>query len=197
MGGFVAQIAVGVALSETSAIVEGDKQLGPYERQDQESVPYNESLKRRGSLSIWFDPEMVWTPPPNGKAVGRQHFSHPVIQTRLMLKVLFGLPLRQATWFVQSLLQLVGLDRAAPDFSTLCRRQKALNVSLPYRVAKGPLKLLIPYRDPTLRHCRAMDALYETTRPISDREGLRTTGRGDPNPRQRPQPPHGTWQIYH
>ncbi|PVA05219.1 IS5/IS1182 family transposase, partial [Thalassorhabdomicrobium marinisediminis] len=24
---------------------------------------YNTALKQRGSLSIWFDPEMVWTPP--------------------------------------------------------------------------------------------------------------------------------------
>jgi hypothetical protein len=37
----------------------------------------------------------------------------------------------------------VGLDWAAPDFSTLCRRQQTLNVSLPYRGSKGPLNLLI------------------------------------------------------
>jgi hypothetical protein len=62
------------------------------------------------------------------------------------LKVLFGMPLRQTTGFVQSLLRLVGLDWSAPDFSTLCRRQKTLNVSLPYRGSKGPLNLLIPSR---------------------------------------------------
>ena len=59
------------------------------------------------------------------------------------LKVLFGMPLRQTTGFVQSLLLLVGLDWSAPDLSTLCRRQKTLNVSLPYRGSKGPLNLLI------------------------------------------------------
>ena len=32
---------------------------------------YNDSLKQRGLLSIWFDPEMVWTPPPSVKH-GRQ-----------------------------------------------------------------------------------------------------------------------------
>ncbi len=53
------------------------------------------------------------------------------------------MPLRQTTGFVQSLLQLVGLDWSAPDFSTLCRRQKTLNVGLPYRGSKGPLNLLI------------------------------------------------------
>lgn len=104
---------------------------------------YNDSLKQRGSLSIWFDPEMVWTPPPSGKRGRQQQFSDAAIQTCLTLKVLFGLPLRQTTGFVQSLLRLVGLDWAAPDFSTLCRRQKTLNVSLPYRGSKGPLNLLI------------------------------------------------------
>ena len=32
---------------------------------------YNESLKRRGSLTIWFDPAMIWEAAPTGKR-GRQ-----------------------------------------------------------------------------------------------------------------------------
>ena len=59
------------------------------------------------------------------------------------MKVLFGMPLRQTTGFVQSLLQLVGLDWPVPDFSTLCRRQRKLNVSIPYRGGAGPLNLLV------------------------------------------------------
>lgn len=59
------------------------------------------------------------------------------------MKVLFGMPLRQTTGFVQSLLQLVGLDWTVPDFSTLCRRQRTLNVSIPYRGGAGLLNLLI------------------------------------------------------
>jgi hypothetical protein len=104
---------------------------------------YNDSLKQRGSLSIWFYPEMVWTPPPSGKRGRQQQFSDAAIQTCLTLKVLFGMPLWQTTGFAQSLLRLVGLDWAVPDFSTLCRRQRTLNVSLPYRGSKGPLNLLI------------------------------------------------------
>lgn len=81
-------------------------------------LSYNDSLKRRGSLSIWSDPEMSWTPPPSGKRGGQQKFSDTAIQTCLTLKVLFGMPLHQTTGFDQSLLRLVGLDWAAPDFST-------------------------------------------------------------------------------
>ena len=43
------------------------------------------------------------------------------IQACLTLKALFGLPLRQTTGLVASLLELAGLDWPVPDFSTLCR----------------------------------------------------------------------------
>lgn len=42
-----------------------------------------------------------------------------VIQTWLTMKFLFGMALRQATGFVDSLLRLDGLGRVVPDFSTL------------------------------------------------------------------------------
>jgi hypothetical protein len=104
---------------------------------------YNFSLKQRGSLSIWFDPQMAWEADASGRRGRQQTYSDAAIQACLTLKVLFGLPLRQTTGFVESLLKLVGLDWAVPDFSTLCRRQRTLSVALPYRGSAGPLHLLI------------------------------------------------------
>lgn len=104
---------------------------------------YNRALKQRGSLSIWFDPEMSWKAAPTGKRGRQQTYSDAAIQTCLTMKVLFGLPLRQTTGFVESLLELVGLNWAVPDFSTLCRRQKTLSVAIPYRGSPGPLHLLV------------------------------------------------------
>jgi transposase len=104
---------------------------------------YNEALKQRGSLTIWFDPDMVWVPPPTGKRGRQPRYSDAAIQTCLTMKVLFGMALRQTTGFVESLLRLVGLDWAVPDFSTLSRRQKTLAVAIPYRGSQGPLNLLI------------------------------------------------------
>ena len=95
----------------------------------------------------WFGPEMIWIPKPTGRRGRQRHFSDAAIQACLTLKVLFGMPLRQTAGFVESLLRLVGLDWEVPDFSTLCRRQKTLNVGRPYRGSKGPLKLLIASRD--------------------------------------------------
>ena len=51
--------------------------------------------------------------------------------------------LRQTTGFVESLLGLIGLPCSVPDFSTLSRRQKTLDVTIPYRGSQGPLHLLI------------------------------------------------------
>jgi len=107
---------------------------------------YNEALKRRGSLTIWFDPEMNWGATPSGKRGRSRTFSDTAIQTCLTMKVLFGMALRQTTGFVESLLRLTGLDWEVPDFSTICRRQKTLAVNIPYRGSTGPLHLLIPSR---------------------------------------------------
>jgi hypothetical protein len=104
---------------------------------------YNEALKQRGSLTIWFDPDMAWVPPPTGKRGRQPQYSDAAIQTCLTMKVLFGLALRQTSGFVESLLRLAGLDWTVPDFSTLSRRQKTLAVSIPYRGSQGPLNLLI------------------------------------------------------
>ena len=104
---------------------------------------YNEALKRRGSLTIWFDPEMSWEATPSGKRGRQQAYSDTAIQTCLTMKVLFGMALRQTTGFVESLLRLIGLDWTVPDYSTLSRRQKTLVVNIPYRGSHGPLNLLI------------------------------------------------------
>ena len=74
---------------------------------------------------------------------------------------------------MQSLLQLVGLDWAAPDFSTLCRRQKTLNVSLPYRGGTGPLNLLI------------------------DSTGIKSEGEGEWNARKHGGPKRRIWRKIH
>jgi hypothetical protein len=113
---------------------------------------YNRALKQRGSLSIWFDAETAWEAKPSGHRGRQQAYSDAAIQACLTMKVLFGLPLRQTTGFVESLLELIGFDWSVPDFSTLCWWQKTLPVAIPYRGSPGPLHLLIPSR-----FCKQLD----------------------------------------
>ena len=112
-------------------------------------LPYDElvhlqrCVRKRGSLLIWPDKEITWLAPHEGQPGRPPVFSNAAIQFCLSIKVLSKLPLRQTAEMVAILLYLAGLDRPVPDFSTLCRRQKALAVQIPYRRADGPLKLLM------------------------------------------------------
>ena len=84
---------------------------------------------------------MAW---PQDWGTGRPPvFSDAAIQFCLMVKVLFGLPLRQTTGMVESILSMAGLDWPVPDFSTLSRRQKRITVRISNRRAPGPLNLLV------------------------------------------------------
>ena len=104
---------------------------------------YNDALKQRGSLLIWLDKEMVWRAPKAGSNGRPPVFSDGAIQFCLMVKVLFGLPLRQTIGMVASILSMAELDWPVPDFSTLSRRQKTITVQIPSRRAAGPLNLLV------------------------------------------------------
>ena len=91
---------------------------------------YNDALRRRGSLLIWLDNDMVWLAARAGRPGRPPVFSDAAIQFCLMVKVLFGLPLRQCTGMVSSILEMAGLDWPVPDFSTA---QAADRRPLPFR----------------------------------------------------------------
>ncbi|GKT20265.1 IS5 family transposase [Acidovorax sp. SUPP3334] len=104
---------------------------------------YNAALKARGSLTIWLDKDMQWYASTSGKR-GRHHtFTDAAIQFCLSIKCLFGLALRQSLGLIQSLLELAKLNWRVPDFSTLSRRQRTLQVQLPYRRSSTALDLLV------------------------------------------------------
>ena len=86
---------------------------------------------------------MAWFAGRSGKRGRSDTFSDAAIQFCLMVKGLFGLPLRQATGTVASLLKLAKLEWPVPDYSTLSRRQKELEVVIPYRASSAGLNLLV------------------------------------------------------
>jgi len=67
---------------------------------------YNQSLKQRGQLLLWFEKDMSWLAPASGKRGRQPTFSNAAIQFCLTIKCLFGLALRQATGMVESMLRL-------------------------------------------------------------------------------------------
>ena len=64
---------------------------------------YNDALKQRGALAIWFDPNMACVPPLTDKRARQSKYSDAAIEACLTNKVLFGMPIKQTTDFVESL----------------------------------------------------------------------------------------------
>jgi hypothetical protein len=96
---------------------------------------YNAALVPRGSLTLWVDEAVLgtWL---NHERTGQRGapctYTDTAICTGLTLKALYHLPLRATEGLLTSLLKLMGLSHLpVPDYSTLCRRQKSLQVALP------------------------------------------------------------------
>jgi hypothetical protein len=85
---------------------------------------YEDGLRQRGSLTIWFSKEVVaaWRAAPRTTPSGQARYSDLAIETSLILRTVFHQPLRQTEGMVGSLFELMGLDLPVPDHSTLSRR---------------------------------------------------------------------------
>jgi hypothetical protein len=94
---------------------------------------YNKSLVKRGSLTLWFEEESIkkWHKATKVKGRGRpRSYADIAIQCMLTLKSVYDLPLRATQGLVESLIELLDLPIEAADYSTVCRRQKYLDIKL-------------------------------------------------------------------
>lgn len=108
---------------------------------------YNRSLIERGSLTIWCDEKALsqWLEKVRtGRRGASNTYSDMAIVTALVLKEVYHQTLRGTQGLLASILQLLGAsDLPVPDYSTLCRRGKALIVSLGVTPNRGPVHLVI------------------------------------------------------
>jgi len=103
---------------------------------------YEAGLRRRGSLTLWIEDAALecWqTCGPGGQA----RYTDAAIQTTLMLRAAFKLPLRQTEGLMTSVLTLMVLTISVPDHTTVSRRAVTLPVIQPASVPPGPLHVLI------------------------------------------------------
>jgi len=107
---------------------------------------YNASLKQRASLNFWVSEDVVqgWRNLKKNGQRGRDYnYTDQAILTMALLQEFFHLALRQTEGFLESIFQLLGEDLAVPDYSTLCRRRKSLEIALPRAKAGEPLHILV------------------------------------------------------
>ena len=136
---------------------------------------YNQALVARGSLTVWIDDDFwpQWYDHRPSQRGAQFVYSDSTMEWMLTMRVLFGLPLRQTQGFIQSLLELMGLALAVPDYSTLSRRQGALAVALPTRCSDQPMHLVV------------------------DSTGLKVYGEGEWKVRQHGWSKRRTWRKLH
>jgi hypothetical protein len=107
---------------------------------------YDAGLRARGSLTVWFTTEAIeaWRAEPRTGRGGQPLYSALAVATALALRAVFRLALRQTEGLIGSILELLGLDLAAPDHSTLSRRAGTLEVPRPEAARRGePVHLLV------------------------------------------------------
>jgi IS5 family transposase len=107
---------------------------------------YNPSLKQRGSLTFWVSDDVLqgWRNSKKNGQRGRDYnYTDQAILTMALLQEFFHLALRQTEGFLESIFQMLGKDLAVPDYSTLCRRRKSLEIALPRAKAGEPLHILV------------------------------------------------------
>lgn len=107
---------------------------------------YNKALVRRGSLTLWVTDELLsqWR---NHQRTGQrgtpQTYSDTAILCMATLSEVYRLPLRATEGLLSSVVRLLGLSLHVPSYTTLCRRRRMLEVSLPRLRKDEPLHLVV------------------------------------------------------
>ena len=106
---------------------------------------YDQALVQRGDITLWISPDAIedWKPAPSGRRGGQRKFSDHAIETALILRLVFKLPLRQTEGFLRSILSLMNVAVEAPDHTTLSRRSQRLDVGLDRVASSRPIHLIV------------------------------------------------------
>jgi transposase len=137
---------------------------------------YNAGLKARGSLTFWLDEAVLETwynPVLSGKPGASNDYSDLAIITFVTLKSVYHQAGRQTQGLLESLFELMGIDLAVPDHSTVSRRMGKLEIVLPV-VAKD----------------RAVHVVVDST-------GVKVYGEGEWKTRQHGISKRRTWRKLH
>lgn len=107
---------------------------------------YNAALVGRGSLTLWVSAETIagWNNTARtGKRGKPATYTDTVILCMASVQEIYHLPLRGTEGLLASVINLLGVKLAVPDHTTLCRRRKVLEVSLPRRLKREPRHLVV------------------------------------------------------
>lgn len=138
---------------------------------------YNESLKRRGTMEVWINDEVLdkWKAWPSGRPGAQPIYSDLAIQIVLQIGKVFHQRLRQAEGLLEDVFRLMNVKLPVPDYSTVSRRSSNLNVLLTKKAKKKGEKMIV----------------------VIDATGLKVYGEGEWKVRQHGVSKRRTWRKAH
>ena len=92
---------------------------------------YNKALCKRGSVTFWIDDSAVDAgrcKTHHGKRGRGFQYSDTAIETALMIKRIFSLPLRALQGFIDSIFELLDVPLTSPDYTCISKRSKTVQV---------------------------------------------------------------------
>ena len=107
---------------------------------------YNEALVNRGSITFWFDEDMLAQWQHNNEVVKRGRpftYSDHAMECLLVLRELFQLPYRQTEGLAKSLLQHMKVNVPIPDYSSLAKRAGRLADPAVDYERRGPIDVVV------------------------------------------------------
>jgi transposase len=120
-----------------------------------------------GAIGMWVNHKL------SGKRGASKTYTDTAIGCMLTLKAVYGLALRSTQGLMQSVVKLLRVELPVPDYTTLSRRTKVLDVKLPRQSRGKPLHIVV------------------------DSTGLKVYGEGEWKVRQHGYTKRRTWRKLH
>lgn len=137
---------------------------------------YNQSLCKRGSITLWITDDIADTWYYQGKRApgGELLYTDKAIELCLTLRAIYGLGYRQTEGYVKSLFSLAAIDLQAPSYSQMQRRSARITIGIKTKSDKKG----------------AIDIVIDST-------GLKVYGEGEWKVRKHGKDKNRTWRKVH
>ena len=104
---------------------------------------YNRSLVQRGSITFWIDIDFLKNSDFQDPTKGRPRFKTLLIHLGWTLKVAYKLSFRALQGYLNSLLDLMGIEKELPHYTLFCKRGHEVASLLPKLSTRRPVELVI------------------------------------------------------